>query len=157
MSDYNINTSSGITGIEKIIWADGTVQVSSPTAVGGGGVAAVNHRLALYGGVANSQIYNSSDTTYGFGSWFEICAATGNIHQFVIGVSSPTTETPIIRVWFNGVSTATLTIPSGSSPLSKIYAVGITVNKSDVIGVDFEGVGNNPTGGVSIIAVLKEN
>jgi len=39
MGNYNINTSSGITGLDKIIWADGTVQVSSPTAGDGGGDA----------------------------------------------------------------------------------------------------------------------
>lgn len=35
MGGYDISTSSGITGLKKIIWDDGTVQVSSPSAAGG--------------------------------------------------------------------------------------------------------------------------
>ena len=41
MDGYDIKTSSGITGLAKIVWSDGTVQVSSPAAGGGGGGGAI--------------------------------------------------------------------------------------------------------------------
>lgn len=151
------------TGVTKII--AGTNVTISPSdgrgevtinAAGGGGTALSIHRIAIYGGTGNSDIYNSSDTAYGFGHWFEVCGATGNVQQFIVAIASPTTETPTINVYLNGTSTTTLTIPSGSSPLVKTYATGITVGSDDVIGLDFENVGSNPPGGLAITAILKE-
>jgi len=150
----------------------GTVIVSTPTAAGqvankgfveaemaggGDGVAEVNHRISLYGGVAMSDIYNSSDSVNTYGGFWEVCVATGSISEWYIKVASMTTSAFTVRAWLNGVSTGTISVGSGV-PYVKNTALYISVGEADVIGIDFENVvASDPPGGVNVIAVLKEN
>ena len=68
MGGYDIATSSGISGLAQIVWADGTVQVSSPIAGGGAGDNLGNHIATTTLDMNNYAIESSSyvNTAYGF-------------------------------------------------------------------------------------------
>jgi len=119
------------------------------------GATTLRHRLALYGGVGMSDIYNSSDTANTYGAFFEVCGATGTITEFHIAVASTTTDAFTVRVYKNGTQQTDLSMPANTS--YKEFATSIAVNKADVLGLDFLDVNaNDAPGGVSVVAILEE-
>jgi len=159
-NDYETGMS---TGVSQILAGDnititptdgrGIVTINS---TGGGAGGSSNHRIALYGGTGASNIYNSSDTLYTNGHWFEVCGATGNVEAFHIKITSATPDAFTIRVWRDGVSTTTLSITAGVTYLK--FFTGIRCDENTAIGIDFEDVDENDSpGGVSVVAIFKED
>ena len=146
---YDFLTSSGITGIKLIRWADGTVQVSSPVA------ASDYFVIPIVTGKGVADIYNSSSTTQLYGKWTQVIPASSTITGFSVSVASATSDAWTVRVWRNGVSTATITMGAGLRSV-EYKASAIDCDIGTVIGIDFEDVlSTDPCGGVSVTAIGK--
>jgi len=67
MGGYDITSSSGITGLGRIVWEDGTIQVSSPAAGGGGaGDDLGNHIATMTLTMGNFDIQSSTAISAGY-------------------------------------------------------------------------------------------
>jgi len=151
MGSYDIFTSSGITGLEKIVWADGTVQISSPPA-GGNGVAI--EYIQLLRGYGAADIYNSSDTLKPYGTWWQGAGVSGDITGFDVFVASTTTDAFTVRIWIDGSNFEAFAISAGST--HTIISTTTALSPTTIIGCDFEGVNAaDPAGGVSIMVTTE--
>ena len=156
----NTGGGGGTAGVTSIIagagisvdQATGDVTV---TATGGGGAVASTQTVTLLRGFGNAPIYTSTETTKPFGTWFQPAQYSGDVIRFDIYCSSPTTETPTIKVWQNSTLFTDLTAVANSTHSIHLIET-VDISKRDLFGIDFNNVGNNPWRGVSISMDIAE-
>ena len=158
MGSYTLKTSSSIEGLTKIVWADGTVQVSSPVAGGASG-GNKDIRIPFYSG----SVFNST-TSYNCGLWNTIITdvatytkfsvVTGSVsasygYTIELGTASSTAN-PF--VWYENA----VNIPVAANTSTMTATISLSVAKGDMIKIGFSEVDASGTG-ANITSILKED